>query len=151
MKRRVLWISVACVALGFSACVRSAGPLLVNRIQMDSAYADFFAEYRDILPSERVLCVYGVVRNDTAWVNFIKPAKMRQRSQTYASYDSCPRSANGATAQYLGTWHNHKVDGRTDDLCRFSDVDDASFMAEKTNVIELLSCEGRLMARSKNR
>jgi hypothetical protein len=141
---------VGCILL-LASCVHR-GTQIINRVEMDSAYADFFAEYREILPAERVLCVYGAIRNDTAFVNFIKPAKMRHRSPTSASFDSCPRSAREAvTAQYLGTWHNHKVEGRTDDLCRFSDVDDRSFMEEKTNVIELLSCEGKLMARSKNR
>jgi hypothetical protein len=149
VKKRVWWISIAGVMLAAQSCAIHTQPvLLVKHLQIDSAFTDFLTEYREILPTERVLCLYGAVRNDTAWINFLKPATMRERSQYRAVYDDCPKSPI-PFAMFLGTWHNHKVDGRTDDLCRFSDTDDKSFMEDPKNLIELLSCRGKLMARSK--
>jgi hypothetical protein len=126
---------------------------IVSSIQVDSAFADFLAELREILPTERVVCLYGAVRGDTAWVNFAKPARMEIRTTTLAKYSGCPKPlATSTIAQYLGTWHNHNVPGVTwDDLCRFSDVDDSSFRNDRHAIIELLSCRGKLMARSKIR
>lgn len=149
MKRRVLWISVACVIFGYACASAPVPPIAVNHFDIDSAFVDMLAEYREILPTERVLCLYGAVRGDTAYLNFAKPTIMRARSQHFASYEPCPSSQPTLTANYLGTWHNHKVDGRDDDLCRFSETDDASFNTDPRALIELMSCRGRLMARSK--
>jgi hypothetical protein len=148
---------LAVMLLLFTPSCVSAQPVpirqpMVRHIEIDSVWIDFFAEYRELLPTERVLCLYGSVRNDTAFLNFIRPARMRTRSVTGASYDSCPSNNSPSwTANYLGTWHNHKVPGWTGDLCQFSPVDDRSFTHDKESVLELLSCEGRLMARSKFR
>lgn len=146
MKRRVLWISIVAL-LGVQACA-SVKPLpqIVRRLEVDSAFVDFFAEQREILPTELVLCLYGNVSGDTAWISFIKPARMRERTRFKARYDDCPQSK---LVQFLGTWHQHNVPEWNDDLCRFSDTDNASFMEDKRNIVELLSCKGKLMARSK--
>jgi hypothetical protein len=126
---------------------------MVRHIEIDSAMADFFGEMRDQQKAERVLCLYGAVRNDTAWLNFVKPAKMRTRTETRASYDNCPMPKSfSATAQYLGVWHGHNLPYVTwDDLCRLGDVDDISFRSDGDGVLELLSCRGKLMARAKLR
>jgi hypothetical protein len=151
-RKRVLWISIAGVIL-MPSCATAHAPRvpMVRHIEIDSAFANFFTEMRDQQRAEFVLCLYGAVRNDTAFLNFVKPAKMRARTETSAAYDSCPRSHPFAmTAQYLGVWHGHNVPSVTwDDLCRFSTTDDGSFESDRHAFMELLSCRGRLMARAK--
>jgi hypothetical protein len=151
MRKRLLWIGIAGVLLVPSASCATPGILMprVRHIQIDSAFSDFFAERRDEQKTEYVLCLYGAVRNDTAYLNFVKPARMRSRTETRAAYDSCP-AAKSSTATYLGTWHGHSVPWVTwDDFCRFSDVDDKSFSHDRDAYIELMSCKGKLMARSR--
>lgn len=141
------------LSLALNACVNTFTPptTAIRHVEIDSAFYEWFGELRDQQTAERVLCIYGAVRNDTAWVNFVKPAKMEARTETYAKYDGCPRPRIfSPIAQYLGTWHGHKVDSVTwDDLCRFSQVDTKSFEADKHALIELLSCRGTLMARGR--
>jgi hypothetical protein len=152
MRKRLLWIGIAGVILVPSAsCASAVVPRApyIRHLQVDSAMVDFLTEIRDQQTAERVLCLYGAIRNDTAWINFIKPARMRSRSETRAAYDSCP-AAVSATATYLGVWHGHNVPAVTwDDLCKFSETDNNSFKEDKDSYVELLSCRGKLMARSK--
>jgi hypothetical protein len=135
-----------------SAPVTTTSPY-VSSIQVDSAFALHFAEMRDQQQEEFVLCLYGAVRNDTAWLNFVRPAKLKSRSETSASYEPCPiPKQDRSIAQYLGVWHGHNVARVTwDDLCRFSTTDDVSFASDNHALMELLSCKGRLMARSRPR
>jgi hypothetical protein len=119
---------------------------MVRHFEIDSVFADMFTEYREILPTERVMCLYGGLRGDTAFLNYIRPAQMRSRSRTNASYETCPLIS---TAKYLGTWHNHKLPDVEASLCEFSPTDDHSFRVDANAVVELMSCKGKLMARSK--
>jgi hypothetical protein len=123
-------------------------PVIVRNFQIDSAFADMLAEYREILPTERVLCLYGVLRGDSAFLNYVRPATMRKRTRTDASYELCPLHPT-PTAQYLGTWHNHKLPNSDASLCEFSQTDDHSFRVDANAVLELMSCKDKLMARSK--
>lgn len=153
-RRRVWWFSLVGVMLLPQSCVPAATaerPMLISHVEIDSTFAEFLAELRELLPTERVLCMYGAVSNDTAWLNFIKPAKMRSRTETNATYDSCPKPRTlSPIATYLGTWHNHNVRSVTwDDLCSFSETDTRSFNADKYALVDMLSCKGKLMARSK--
>lgn len=134
------------------ACIASVTPpaQYVNHVEIDSAFASFFADARDTQQTEFVLCLYGAVRNDTAWLNFIKPARMLARTEHLVVYDACPRPESPTLiAQFLGTWHGHKVDSW--DGCAFSDIDSRSFVEDRHAVLELMSCKGKLMARSKKK
>lgn len=132
------------------AAVVANTPQTIRHVELDSAYAHYFADARDTQQSEFVLCLYGAVRNDTAWLNFIRPARMRERTTHRAVYDGCPRPKQPTLiAQYLGTWHGHNVEGW--DACQFSDIDSRSFAEDGNAILELMSCKGKLMARSKKK
>lgn len=139
------------------ACAKQAvvSPRPITELLLDSASVDFFGELQELLPTERVLCLYGRVSNDSAFVNFIKPTHMRTRLTHSATYDSCPKTIPSLIhgAQYLGTWHNHKMrdDVPWDDLCHFSQIDSNSFGADTEAVVEMVSCGRRkLIARGKD-
>jgi hypothetical protein len=144
---KLIWAVLLCAC---SVTPKPQGPYIINHVQVDSAFADFFSEYHELLPTERVLCVYGAISNDTAWINFVKPARMGTRSRHLAVYQGCPHPKVQTTiARFLGTWHPHNV--AEWDGCVFSEVDNRSFVEDSNAVLELLSCRGKLMARSKNR
>jgi hypothetical protein len=144
---------IAFLAFG-SACAGAARSQaepqqLINVFQIDSTFADFLSELHLVMETERVLCLYGSVSGDTAWLNFIKPAKMRVRTRHLAAYDQCPQPKGLTTiAQYLGTWHPHNIPEW--DGCGFSEIDTRSFVQDKRAVMDLLSCKGKLMARSRH-
>lgn len=122
-----------------------SAPRVVGEVHVDSAFLDFFAEYRDLLPTERVLCLYGTVENGKARLQYVRPAKLFERTATYVRFADCPH-----TDLFIGHWHNHSAPG-LGDMCWFSIPDSVSFYHDYHAVIELVSCKGKLMARSKGR
>lgn len=141
-------VAGACAAREQHERSPAGGPQIINHFQVDSASSDFLAEYRELLQKERVLCLYGFVSGDTAWLNFIKPAKMRERTQHLAAFEACPIPKKPAPfARYLGTWHNHTVTGW--DGCAFSVIDEDTFKRDKMAIVDVVSCSGKLLARSK--
>ena len=125
----------------------------VREIGVDSAFRDFFALYRtrlaghSTLPDlESPMCLYGVVRGDTADVVFMRPARIVYANATMAAYQECPqpRAQFFGELRYLGMHHSHNPPGMD---CRFSLIDDRSFAFDHRSLLELLSCSQGLVAR----
>lgn len=100
---------------------------------------------------ETVLCLYGIVKADTANVAFLRPANIDSATAVHVRYESCPRIKPGAmgAVRYLGTVHVHFPDSLPQGGCYFSHTDNQSFYDDKDAIIDLLACRDGVIVRGK--
>lgn len=124
---------------------------VINHVIVDSAAADWFTAYRLRLDVEDTICLYGVVRADTATVLFMRATKTYNASPSLVYYAACPlpnRSMFGDLL-WLGGWHNHGPTFPGVD-CNFSVLDDRSFFEQRA-FIDIVSCSTGLVARGRKK
>jgi hypothetical protein len=100
--------------------------------------------------TETVLCLYGVVQQDTAYLAFVMPTKIEVAHANGVKYSTCPKPNAGhfGALRYVGMWHNHpNYEGR--DGCWFSVPDVASFERDVDAVVDLVSCRGKTIVTGK--
>lgn len=123
---------------------------------LDSVTMDFLSTLRvrynnhPSLPDrELVLCLYGVVRGDTAIVTSFRPTKQTHASAVLTYPEPCYqlRPEFFGQVRYLGTWHNHW--GGVD--CGFSDYDNESFYTDPHAIIDVVTCSTQTIWRGKRR
>lgn len=124
---------------------------VINHVIVDSAAAEWFAAYRLLLPVENTVCLYGVIRADTAYVMFMKATRTFNASPALVYYDPCPLPKRDLFGDllWLGGWHNHgPVFPGVD--CAFSVMDDRSFFEQRA-FIDIVSCSQGLWARGRKK
>lgn len=156
-------LALLCLLLG--ACVRhipapiavpqaSPSPSAINHVVTDSAFMQYSGNARarqnghKTQPDEEtVLCLYGQVRGDTAYVAFVRPTVYAPMGSSMLAFQTCymPNPESFGTLQYLGMWHTHW--GGVD--CGFSVPDRLSFAADKNALIESVSCSKGLVWRGR--
>lgn len=132
----------------------------VKIIGIDSAMGRMFQDMRErlyghsTLPDvEQVLCLYGVIQHDTAYVLFVRSPLQEQTAHT-VKYQPCPRPAaeRFGDLRYLGTQHNHPPGNHRglgiEQACWYSIYDTQSFEGDPFAIVDLVSCD-RLMGRLK--
>lgn len=109
---------------------------------------DLREHYKD---KETVLCAYGPVSGDTAYVGFLRPTSINSASATLVSYERCgmPNALLFGALRYLGTLHNHSGDTLQNGGCYFSATDDKSFNEDNDALIDLVICAKGIWARTK--
>jgi hypothetical protein len=112
-------------------------------VQLDSAVRDFLMWVQGVAQTEWVFCLMGAFDAGKPTVITVLPTRNHSQTRTSTHYEECPAYVFAA---YLGTAHNH-VDGP----CVFSAVDDQSFRRDARAWIEVLTCPGRIVARSKGK
>jgi hypothetical protein len=125
----------------------------VTTVHVDSAAEEWLTQYRSMLTAETVMCLYGVVKGDTAFVAFFKPTRTYKSSAAYVYYAECPepRPEVFGPVIWLGTWHNHVSMPEINDGCYFSATDDKSFYGNPRSVLELVGCDKGLIARGRKK
>jgi hypothetical protein len=125
---------------------------IINHVLIDSVTAEWFARYRLRLDVEDTVCLYGFIRQDSAFVVFIKPTRTHNATPALVFYDTCPLlnpAYFGPNLMWLGGWHNHgPVFPGVD--CNFSPLDDKSFFEQRA-FIDLISCSTGLIARGRKK
>lgn len=165
-------IVAVCFAIAFTGCVPRArtevsqpAPVarteapdtvepVIRDIGIDSTFAARFADYRlrrfnhktepDL---EAIDCLYGLIRNDTAFVIFSRPGEVVEATATRVMFNPCPAPKKDIFGPIilLGMWHLHV--GGID--CGFSQPDNNSFYNDKRLRIDIVSCSEGMIARWK--
>lgn len=144
------------------ACARTARPQAPAMpasnapqfVMADSAFEQFFSAMRvrwvnnsKVPDEETVLCLYGTVRNDTAFISFTRPTVIKPMGPALVAFQKCglPNPAYFGILRFLGTWHPHN--GGVD--CGFSWPDTESFISDERAVIDVVSCSRGMIWRAK--
>lgn len=124
---------------------------VINHVIVDSAAAEWFAKYRTRLDVEDTICLYGVVRADTATVLFMRATRTYNASPSLVYYDACPMPKRELFGDllWLGGWHNHGPTFPGVD-CNFSVMDDQSYYQQRA-FVDLVSCSTGLIARGRKK
>lgn len=126
----------------------------VANLDLDSAFADFFAMQRlrqadhETLPDqETASCLYGIVRGDTVHVAMLRPARVLMAVADSVRFQRCPRLRPEYFGEllYLGMQHPHLKNAP----CWWSQTDNNSFYLDEEALIDLLTCYEGTVARTK--
>ena len=130
-----------------------ARPDSIVEVALDSAQGKFLVGFRERLfghstlpDTEHVLCAYGTISHDTAYVSFFRSTS-QEATASFVKYMPCgsPDSTYFGRLQYLGTVHNHH--GGVD--CGWSLLDDRSFYFDPRAWIDMVICSTGLIYRTK--
>lgn len=149
-------LMAACVHVG-SAQSYSVPPV-PHVVVEDSAFLQHFAAIRgrwinntELPDQETVMCLYGFVRSDTAFVEFMRPTVITPIGSVMVAYQKCsiPKPEIYGQMKYLGTAHNHSPAYLPNGGCYFSQTDETSFADDEKGVIEVVMCGQGIMWKGK--
>jgi len=149
------------------ACARPVGspsapsaPVLADSIAhvgLETEQSEYFRSWRarlvdhKVLPDEEaVLCLYGVTRNDTAFIGFFRSTPQKPAA-AIVYYEHCDITTGLGALRYLGIIHPHNPDSLPYNGCYFSRPDSASFSQDTFATIDLVVCAEGIIWRSKRR
>jgi len=116
LKSGQFWLMLFLVLSVFTFFLKSRGPHDISSISLsESAYRALQLKY-ERQGEEFIVCAYGYIHGDTAYINAIYEPKTFTATHTEASFKEC------SIAGVLGTIHKHPVGA-----CSFSAQDMVTF------------------------